>query len=219
MPVKAITNSGSKHMKVFIFHQYKALRNNFMGTFAHWQNHRAIWLTGASVALFLEIFSWAFFQKYLRLSPCEMCVYIRFSMIAICLGGLIGAIKPANPACKLIGYAVVIWGIARGLMWNIRLEMENIRSADPDWVSVCRPTSAEYPFKIPLDKWLPDHFRPAALCGHDSAETFFGLNMAEWLFFVYAAFALMIGLMLFSWLAATLAARKTAYCGSLKNGM
>lgn len=187
-------------MQAFLSRQLQSLKSDFWGTFAAWQDQRAIWFLGAGIALFLEIFSWAFFQNYLRLSPCEMCVYIRFSMVAICCGGLIGAITPRSVILKPAGYAVVIWGIARGLGWNIRLEAENIRSADPDYISVCRPASAEYPFGLPLDKWLPGHFRPEAVCGHDSAETFLGLNMAEWLFPVYAAFIIMIGLMLLGWI-------------------
>ena len=176
------------------------LKNDFWGAWADWQDQRPIWILGGGIALFLEIFSWAFFQNYLGLWPCEMCVYIRFSMVVIFLGAMIGALNPRNTFLKLCGYAVVIWGIVRGVIWDITLEIENIKAQDDSWISLCSPSSASYPFGLPLDVWLPSHFLPLASCGEDSNWALFGLNMAEWLFFVYAAFSLGIILMLAGWL-------------------
>ncbi len=176
------------------------LKQDFWGTLARWQDQRPLWLLGGSIALFMEIFSWAFFQTYLGLNPCELCVYIRFSMVAIFLGAMIGAVNPANIWFKSLGYLVVVWGIVRGLVWNVRLEMENIRSAVPGYFSPCRPGKAEFPFDLPLQHWFPSHFLPLASCGEDSAWSFLGLTMPEWLFFVYVAFILGVGAMLAAWL-------------------
>ncbi len=58
-----------------------------------------------------------------------------------------------------------------------------------------------FPFGLPLDQWLPLHFSPLALCGDNSnLWIFLGLNMSEWLFFVYGVFVIGIALMLTSWL-------------------
>jgi len=178
---------------------FQNLKSDFWGTLADWQDKRPIWLLGGGIALFLEIFSWAFFQTYLRLNPCEMCVYIRFSMLAIFLGAMIGAIQPRNILFKSLGYLVVIWGIVRGLIWNITLEMENIRAADPNFFSTCRPGKADFPFGLPLHHWLPSHFMPVIACGEDSAWSFLGLTMPEWLFPAYAGFIIVVGAMLLSW--------------------
>ena len=176
------------------------LRTDFWGTWGCWQDRRPIWLLGGGAALFLEIFSWAFFQTYLGLWPCEMCVYIRFSMLVVFLGAMVAAIKPENPVLKLSGYIIVIWGLVRGIIWDITLEMENLRAQDDTWISLCSPSSASYPFGLPLDTWLPSHFLPLAACGEDSNWSLLGLNMAEWLFPIYALFSLGIILMLIGWL-------------------
>lgn len=186
------------------------LRGDFGGTFARWQDRRAIWLLGGGIALFLEIFSVAFFQKFLRLNPCELCVYIRFSMVCIFWGAMVGAVNPKHLGFKLAGYVIVFWGIIRGLIWDIRLEIENLRAADPTWFSLCKPSEAEFPFGLKLDRWLPTHFRPEAVCGEDSAWSMFGLNMSEWLFFIYGGFILVVSLMLVSWLVRSYRSRKVA---------
>ncbi len=72
----------------------KELRDDFWGAWGRWQDRRPLWLMGGGIALFLEIFSWAFFQTFLGLLPCELCVYIRFSMLGIFAGAMVGALRP-----------------------------------------------------------------------------------------------------------------------------
>ena len=184
------------------------LRGDFWGTVARWQDGRPLWLLGGGIALFLEIFSWAFFQKFLGLNPCELCVYIRFSMVGIFLGAMAGAVRPKSVLFKLAGYVIVFWWIIRGLIWDIRLEIENIRAADPNWFSLCKPTATEFPFGLKLDQWFPAHFRPEAICGEDSTWSILGLNMSEWLFFVYGGFIVVVSLMFISWLVQSYRSRK-----------
>ena len=177
----------------------RELRGDFWGTLAAWQDQRPLWLLGGLTALGLEIFSWAWFQNYLGLRPCELCVYIRFSMVAICLGAALAALKPDHPWLKLGGYVISIWGMLRGLRWNIALELDYLKAAENPWSIICSPAEVRYPFDLPLHQWLPGHFEPTAGCGED-AWSLFGLNMAEWLFLVYGVFLLGITLMLISWL-------------------
>lgn len=174
------------------------LKKDYWGTLANWQDHRPIWLLGGGSALALEIFSWAYFQNFLGLSPCEMCVYIRFSMAAIFVGAMIAAIKPNKPLFKAIGYAIVIWGMVKGLRWDIALELDYLKALDDPFSVPCSLATASYPFGLPLAQWLPGHFAPAAMCGEDG-WSLFGLNMAEWLFFVYGVYLLGIFNLLISW--------------------
>lgn len=178
----------------------KSLKDDFWGTWHRWQNQRPLWLLLSGGALFLEIFSWAFFQTFLGLLPCEMCVLIRFSMVGIFMGGLIGALNPRNVWLKILGFGTMLWWVGQGLIWDIKLEIENIRSADPTYFSLCQPSSASFPFGLPLDQWLPAHFLPQTTCGSkENAWSLLGLNMSEWLFFVYGAYIIIIALMLISW--------------------
>lgn len=174
------------------------LKKDYWGTLADWQDRRPIWLLGGGSALALEIFSWAYFQNFLGLSPCEMCVYIRFSMVAIFAGAMIAAIKPNKPLFKAIGYIVVIWGMVKGLRWDIALELDYLKALEDPFSVPCSMATAYYPFGLPLAQWLPGHFAPAAMCGEDG-WSLFGLNMAQWLFIVYGVYLLGIFNLLISW--------------------
>lgn len=182
-------------------------RNDFWGVFFRWQDRRPIWLLGGGLALFLELFSWVYFQTFLRLNPCEMCVYIRFSMLAMLAGALFAAIKPNRLVFKLGGYLIVFWGLIRGIIWNIALEKENLKSGEELWSSGCSPAEANFPFGLPWSEWLPSHFRPTGICGEDNWH-FLGFNMSEWLFLVYGCFAAVISCMFIGWLVGL--KRKTA---------
>lgn len=173
---------------------WKLLRKNFWGTLGRWQNLRPLWLFGGLAALGLEVFSVAFFQNFLNLYPCELCVLIRFSMLSIFFGAMIAAINPRVFWLKIIGCLIVVWGIARGIIWDIRLELEILRPVGEH--STCAMTALRFPFGLPLDQWFPVHFTPLALCGDESnLWSLFGLNMPEWLFFVYGFFTLGVTLM------------------------
>ncbi len=173
---------------------------NFWGTWCRWQNRRPLWLLIGFCGLGLELFSWAFFQSFLGLKPCELCVYIRFSMLVIFLGGIVGALNPRFFINKLIGYGLLFWGIIQGLKWDISLAIENIKARDPDNISLCSQTVVNFPLGLPLDRWFPAHFFPQEICGKDSGWSFLGLDMAQWLFFVYGAFLAISFLMVFAYL-------------------
>lgn len=187
---------------------FQNLRSDFWGTLLEWQKSRFPWLLLAGTALALEIFSWSVFQNLLGLRPCELCVFIRFSMLAICVAGLVGAICPKSAILRLVGYGLAFWWIIKGLMWSARLHVENIRASDPDWISSCGDGAIRFPFGLKLDQWLPGHFAPQALCGEDSAWALLGLSMPQWLFFVYGCFIVVLLLMVFAWAKQSLFPRK-----------
>ncbi|MDR1528899.1 MAG: disulfide bond formation protein B [Burkholderiales bacterium] len=193
-------------MFCLISRSWNELRRDFWNTFADWQDRRTIWIVGGLAALFLDIFAWVFFQEYLQLSACEMCVYIRFSMLVIFLGAMFTAIRPNHILFKTVGYIVVIWAIARGSLWSIRLEKmyqraEAIRNG-ADFFSFgglghcsLEPT---FPFGIPLHQWLPKIFSPSGICGEENWRLL-GLNMAEWMLVIYACFSILLACMLIGW--------------------
>lgn len=178
---------------------FSDLKKDYWGTLAEWQDRRTIWLLGGGSAMGLELFSWLYFQNHLGLIPCELCVYIRFSMAAIFFGAMVAVIKPGHVFFKVCGYAIVIWAMVRGLRWDIALELDYLQALDDPWSIPCSPASAAYPFGLPLEKWLPSHFAPAAMCGEDG-WSLWGLNMSEWLFFVYGVYIIGILNLLLSWL-------------------
>lgn len=183
------------------------LKKDYWGTLNRWQDQRTIWFLGGGAALVLEIFSWAYFQNFLGLHPCEMCVYIRFSMVVIFLGAMVAAIKPDRALFKIIGYAIVIWGMLKGLRWDIALEMDHLKALNDPWSIPCSPAKVAYPFGLPLEKWLPGHFQPTGMCGEDG-WSLWGFNMAEWLFPVYGVFLAGIFNLLIAWFIGLFRGRK-----------
>ncbi|MDR1080298.1 MAG: disulfide bond formation protein B [Deltaproteobacteria bacterium] len=162
-----------------------ALFDDFWGTLKRWQDRRALWLCGGLSALALELFSLLYFQRHLRLSPCEYCVLIRFAMATVFLGGMIGSIRPSSPLFKLPGLAVSIAGAAMGLRWCFVLEGINVHAAmNPDFMAPCSSGRVSFPLGLPLDRWLPGHFSPGGVCGVESQWEFWGMNMPQWLIMI-----------------------------------
>ena len=147
---------------------------------------RLAWLGLGGLALGLEIFSYAYFQNYLKLRPCELCVYIRFSMAAAAFGSAVVALNPRRLVWQAAGGLIILWALVQGLAWNLRLEGIYSSAAAPGY-ALCSPAAVRFPLGLPLDRWLPSHFSPTAPCGADGWR-FLGLNMAEWLLPVYAFF-------------------------------
>ena len=148
---------------------------------------RPAWLALGGLALGLEIFSYVYFQNYLKLRPCELCVYIRFSMAAVFLGSMVTTLNPRWPLCQTAGGLIIIWALVQGLIWNLRLEEIYSKAATPGYYALCSPSTLRFSWGLPLDRWLPSHFSPTGLCGVDGWRLL-GLNMAEWLMPVYAFF-------------------------------
>ena len=133
---------------------------------ASWQDTRFLWILVFIIALVLEQVAYQIFQKWLYMRPCEQCVYIRFAMVCLMIGGIIGAINPKQIVLKIIGYVFVIYGAIKGIGFSIKLIKisEAYRSGDPFGVQGCSSVPT-YPFNLPLDKWFPSTFLPTGDCG------------------------------------------------------
>ncbi|AII14405.1 protein disulfide oxidoreductase [Campylobacter iguaniorum] len=191
------------------------------------QDERAIWLFMSVIMGGLVVLAHSFFQNYLYMPPCEQCVYIRFSMSVMAIGGLIAAINPKKVILKLAGYIFGFYGAITGIMYCLRLNAVHIavHAGNPFGVKGCSsfPT---FPFNLPLDSWLPGLFKPTGDCGFDnplvpdgvslsSIQAWFVdlyangwyllpslefMNMAIACLIVYAIAIILLGVMFFSWI-------------------
>lgn len=173
------------------------LRREPLRTLAVWQNHRPIWLIAGITALSMEILAVGLFQTIQGYEPCELCVYIRFSMFTIFFGAMIAAINPKSLPLRIIGgYIVVGYGIVKGWIWDIQLEMQHIMldkiDAGMDLFAAgggagsCS-SDPTFPFGLPLNIWFPTSFQPTGVCGADG-WSMFGFNMSECLFVFYGIY-------------------------------
>ncbi|ASM35812.1 putative disulfide oxidoreductase [Campylobacter sputorum subsp. bubulus] len=138
-------------------------------TMSRWQDQRFLWILMVVAMGGLVILAHSFFQNYLYMLPCEQCVYIRFSMIVMALGGIIAAINPKNIVLKIIGYVFGLYGAIIGIGYSVKLHAihEAVHGDDPFGVQGCS-TDPSFPFGLPLAQWAPDWFKPTGDCGYDS---------------------------------------------------
>ena len=177
-------------MPHFLSQQFTHLKTDFWHTLYNWQNQRWLWLTGAIVAVCLDLIAIFFFQNYLRLDPCEKCVYIRLSVLVIAFAMFLAFLNPKSSILKTIAYLLIAWAIIQGILWS--LELNAITKAVENMeVSSCKFTTPEFPFGLPLDAWFPSIFMATGICGEDTWRLF-GFNMAQYMLVVYAVYLILL---------------------------
>ncbi|WP_028113862.1 disulfide bond formation protein B [Ferrimonas kyonanensis] len=179
---------------------WQDLSRSPLPTLAQWQNQRWLWLLMSGAALFLILSAMGYFQWFLEMDPCEICVYIRFSQMCILFAGLIIAIQPGNPLLKLIGLALAWYAVVQGMIWSIDLAGLHDSSHALDAVmaeggdlfaaggggGACS-TEPTFPLGLPMHEWFPYEFQPSGICGEDD-WSLLGLNMAQYCIIAYAIF-------------------------------
>jgi disulfide bond formation protein DsbB len=186
----------------------KNLIDDFWGTLGDLQDQRLLWFLGGLSGLFFEVFSYLYFQKYLSLRPCEYCVLIRFCMLVIFLGGMIGTILPSSLIFKIPGLIVSMTGAVMGLRYTILLEIINIEASLPGFLPLCSSGRVDFPLNIPMEKYLPEHFIATGTCGEDTLWSLWDFNMSEWLIMIYVVYILGLFLMFIAHILKTLKAGK-----------
>ncbi len=124
-------------------------------------------------ALGLEL-SALYYQYFLQLEPCVLCVYERCSVAIIFFAGVVGYINPNMLWLRLSGY--MLW--AGGAVWGLYLSLKHSGIQ----VGVIRNSSCEFvanfPSWMPLDRWVPWLFNPTGYC-EDIQWQFLGLSMPQ----------------------------------------
>ncbi len=189
-------------------------------TLALWQETRVLWGIMVAAAVFLLGSAMGYFQIFLEMDPCELCVYIRFSQCCIAIAGLIILINPKNHLLKALGVVLAIYAIGQGMAWSIQLmnihdaahlvvdeSMDFFAEAGSAAGAACS-TEPRFPLGLPMHEWLPFEFAPTGGCGEDD-WALFGMNMAHYCIIAYAVFA--IGLLgaIIGWVASLLGRKPT----------
>lgn len=184
-------------------------------TLARWQEGRVLWAVMLFAAVFLLLSAMGYFQVFLGMAPCELCVYIRFSQCCIVIAGAIILINPRNHILKAIGVVLALYAVAQGMDWSIKLmhihdaahlvvdeSMDFFAEAGSAAGSACS-TEPRFPLGLPLDKWLPFEFAPTGGCGEDD-WSLLGMNMAHYCIIAYTVFAIGLTAAIVGWLAVLL---------------
>ncbi|SDI93859.1 disulfide bond formation protein DsbB [Ferrimonas sediminum] len=192
---------------------WQDLKSAPLTTLQQWQQQRWIWLLMSGAALFLILAAMGYFQWFLAMDPCEICVYIRFSQMCILFAGLIIAIKPDNQLLKLAGMALAWYAVLQGMAWSIELAGLHDSSHALDAVmaeggdlfaaggggGACS-TEPKFPLGLPMHEWFPYEFQPSGICGEDD-WSLLGLNMAQYCIIAYSVFIAALSAVTFGWLS------------------
>lgn len=132
----------------FIKGLWRDLRARPVDTLVRWQEQRFLWLLMAVAMGGLIILAHSFFQIYLYMAPCEQCVYIRYAMFVMVIGGVIAAINPKNIVLKLIGCIAAFYGSIMGIKFSIKLNGIHyaVHNPDPDSLLACKDVRPTRPF-------------------------------------------------------------------------
>ncbi|TKB55422.1 disulfide bond formation protein B [Ferrimonas aestuarii] len=191
--------------------QWSNLKSNPTQTLIEWQNQRWIWFLMSGAALFLILSAMGYFQWFLEMDPCEICVYIRFSQVCILISGLIIAIKPNNLTLKVIGMALAWYAVIQGMAWSIELAvlhdashvLDNVMAEGGDLFAAgggggACSTEPKFPLGLPMHIWFPYEFQPSGICGEDD-WSLLGLNMAQYCIIAYGCFISALGAVTYGW--------------------
>lgn len=163
-------------------------------------------------ALLLILSAILYFQTFLSMDPCELCVYIRFSQCCIVISGLIILIDPKNNILKFLGLLLAWYAVVQGMIWSVDLmhihnaahmevdiEMDFFAAAGDAAGAACS-TEPRFPLNLPLHEWLPFEFLPTGGCGEDD-WALFGLNMAHYCIIAYSIFIVCLFPLTIGWFA------------------
>ncbi|MGL5665228.1 MAG: disulfide bond formation protein B [Shewanella sp.] len=190
---------------------WQDLKDNPTDCLISLQRERFIWCVMIGASLFLILSAIFYFQLFLNMDPCELCVYIRFSQSCIVIAGLIILINPKNNLLKILGLLLAWYAIIQGLIWSYDLmnihnaahmvvdtSMDFFAAAGDAAGSACS-TEPRFPLGIPLDKWLPFEFAPTGGCGEDD-WSLFGMNMVHYCLIAYTVFVIALLPLTYGWL-------------------
>ncbi|MFB1016108.1 MAG: disulfide bond formation protein B, partial [Alteromonadaceae bacterium] len=104
------------------------------------------WLLLAISALFLELCA-LFFQYYMGLAPCIMCIYQRVALWGIFLAGIVGYLGHQFTWTRILAY--LSW--ATGAIWGLLIAIEHVTIQSSNSLFY----SCEYVPNFP--EWLPLH--------------------------------------------------------------
>lgn len=173
---------------------WNEFRSSPVDALYRWQEQRFLWIAMAVAMGGLVIVAHSFFQVYLHMMPCEQCVYIRFAMIVMTIGGIVAAINPKNVYLKLFGVIAAFYGAIKGLQYSLKLNeihhaVHGAALDDMFGVQGCS-TDPSFPFGLPLNQWSPHLFQPTGDCGYDAPVVPAGVELSgiqQWFIDMYQA--------------------------------
>lgn len=149
------------------------------------------WLLLAISALGLEL-SALYFQYFMALPPCIMCIYQRVAILSIFFAGIVGYFSCKNLVGRLAAFTL----FGAGAIWGLLVAFEHVemQGAAFSIFFTCELTP-NFPSWAPLHEWLPFLFEATGDCGDINWE-FLGYSMPQWMIVVYSFYSVIFAITL-----------------------
>ncbi|ART79280.1 disulfide bond formation protein DsbB [Oceanisphaera avium] len=127
-----------------------------------------------------------YFQYYMQLAPCVMCVYQRAALMGVILAGILGWLSPRSPLLSHL--ALGAW-LASSIQGAVLAYQHHQYQLNPSPFAQCT-TVAEFPTWLALDSWLPSVFAPSGDCSA-IGWSWMSVSMVQWLLAIFITQALL----------------------------
>jgi|TARA_B110000091_G_C13711618_1_gene430731 disulfide bond formation protein DsbB len=148
------------------------------------------WLLLALSALSLELCA-LFFQYYMGLAPCIMCIYQRVAIWGIFFAGVLGYFGCRWSLARALAY--FCW--ATGAIWGLLIAIEHVEIQASNSLFYSCEYVPNFPIWLPLHQWLPWLFEATGDCG-DINWQFFGYSMPQMMIVIYTLYTALLALFL-----------------------
>ncbi|MDG1751695.1 MAG: disulfide bond formation protein DsbB [Thalassotalea sp.] len=154
-------------------------------------SNKKAWQLLAITALGFEL-SALFFQYFLELKPCIMCIYQRVAIWAIFFAGLLGSFTYQYVFGRIASYA--LWGT--GAIWGLLIALEHVemQSSKFSFLFSCEFVP-NFPSWAPFHEWIPALFAATGDCGNIDWQ-FLGYSMPQWMIVVYCLYTITFAIVL-----------------------
>lgn len=153
---------------------------------------RKYWILLVLSVLILECIAF-FFQHFLSLKPCILCIYQRCALYGIAIAGLIAAIFPSYIIIRISSIFIWMYSAWKGLLFA--KEQTNMRLY-PSPFSKC-DLFVKFPNWLPLNKWWPAMFDAYGDCATHTWY-FLSLEISQWMFIIFIHYLILASLTCFA---------------------
>ena len=148
------------------------------------------WLLLAFSAFSLEL-SALFFQYYMDLAPCIMCIYQRVAIWGVFFAGVIGYFGHQLVSLRILAY--ISWAI--GAIWGLLIAIEHVEVQNSNSLFYSCEYVPNFPTWLPLHELLPWLFEATGDCG-DINWQFFGYSMPQIMIVTYTIYIFILAVVL-----------------------
>lgn len=151
---------------------------------------RGAWLLLAISVILLELTA-LYFQYFMLLNPCVLCIYERCALFGILGAALVGLIAPSSSFLRYVAIALWLYSAIEGLLLSWKHTMIQLFPSPTNTCDIL----AKFPSWLPLDKWIPLVFFANGDCA-EKQWSFLSLEMPQWLLIIFAVYFLLALLVL-----------------------